>query len=197
MQEPLLMPFQDQPFNGDSFVCEEFLQLRDKYDITTAVETGSCLYSTTKWLGYNFEKVYTVEINPDFAAYGIHKVSGMSNVNTRIGDSVVFIRETVEEIRDERTIFFLDAHWLQSCPLLAELEEISNMVTPPVIVIHDFFTGNPELGFDSYNGQPFKFDWIAGHINAIENRLGVEYSFYYNTVAEGAKRGVIYIHPND
>lgn len=195
MSELKLMPFQDEPFNGDTYVCEEFLHIRDKYGITTAVETGSCLYSTTKWLGENFEKVHTVEINPEFARHGVNKVSGMANVNVQIGDSVTFLRETVSKIKDERTIFFLDAHWLESCPLLSELQEISNMITPPIIVIHDFYTGDENLGYDTYNGQPFNFEWISAYIHNIEHKLGVEYSHYYNKVAEGAKRGLIYIHP--
>ena len=48
MSAPLLMPFQDLPFNGDSFVCREFLKIKEQLGITVAVETGSCMYSTTE-----------------------------------------------------------------------------------------------------------------------------------------------------
>ena len=64
--------------------------------------------------------------------------------------------------------------------------------TIPIIVIHDFKTNNPELGYDSYNGNDFCFDWIENHIKKIYPN---GFDYYYNTEAVGAKRGLIYITP--
>ena len=67
MSVPILMPFQDLPFNGDSFVCKEFLKIKEQLGITVAVETGSCMYSTTKWLGENFNRVHTTELSAELS----------------------------------------------------------------------------------------------------------------------------------
>lgn len=196
MTEPNLMPFQNEPFNGDIHICEQFLKLKEQFSITTAVETGSCLYSTTKWLGENFETVYTIELNPDFAKYGIHKVQSMQNVKPYLGDSVDILNVLIPKLK-ERCIFFLDAHWNDFCPLLEELVSISNIEVAPVIAIHDFYTGNPEFGYDEYKGNRFDWDFIAQHIALIEGKLSCEYTSYYNNIAVGAKRGIIYIHPKN
>lgn len=197
-QQPILMPFQDLPFNGDSYVCKEFLKLKEQFLLDCVIETGSCFYSTAKWFGENFDKVLTVEINEEFAKHGRHKVADMQNVFAGIGDSVDFISQLkiLTDI-DNNCIFFLDAHWNDVCPLLKELEAISKLSykQPPIIVIHDFFTGNPALGYDTYKGQPFTYDWISSHINVLKKSFNCDYSFYYNTELEGAKRGVIYITP--
>lgn len=194
MSEPLLMPFQDQPFNADVYVCVEFLKLKKEFDVKTAIETGSCLYSTTKWLGENFETVYTVEINHSYAIHGYPKVERMPNVVAKLQDSVSFLKELN---LSGSCIFFLDAHWNDFCPLQEELEVIANMkgIEPPVIVIHDFFTGNEELGYDSYLNQPFNYDWIKPKIELIENNFNCKYTHYFNTDSIGAKRGLIYIKP--
>ena len=190
-----LMPFQDLPFNGDTFVCQEFLKLKELYSLNVAVETGSCLYSTTKWLGENFEKVYTVEINAEYAKAGVEKVLGMPNVKPEINDSVTYLRN-LQLAETDRAIFFLDAHWGQNCPLMEELDAIANLklINPPIIVIHDFFTGDPNLGWDEYNGQRFDYDWIEPKLVQLQAAYG-EYRHYFNTQAESAKRGVIYIAP--
>lgn len=194
---PQLMPFQDQPFNGDTFICEEFLRLKNHYFITSAIETGSCLYSTTKWLGENFEKVYTAEINLEFANYGRHKIENMPNVSAIISDSVSFLYLLRHKLQDERCIFFLDAHWGHICPLKDELTAIAELrlTLPPIITIHDFKTNNPELGYDEYNGQPFEIDWILDEIGALNYYYNDNYTYHFNTEAVGAKRGIIYLCP--
>lgn len=199
MSEPILMPYQSLPFNGDTYICQEFLKLKKEFNLNVALETGSCLYSTTKWLGENFERVYTVEINHDYAKHGYHKVKDMANVKTDISDSVFWLERVITtELKDEdRCIFFLDAHWGDFCPLQSELNKISliNTNQPPVIAIHDFYTGNEELGYDSYKGQPFVYEWLKPHFDYISHVTDCEYKHYYNTVAEGAKRGIIYLTP--
>ena len=138
MSEPILMPFQDHPFNGDIFICNEFINLKEKFKITTAIETGSCVYSTTKWLGLNFNEVFTVEVNKDFAVWGRDKIEGMPHVGAFIQDSVEFLKALPPK---ENAIFFLDAHWGDFCPLLSELEVIAKYKNP-VIAIHDFKVPN-------------------------------------------------------
>lgn len=199
-----LMPFQDQPFNGDTFICEEFLKLKEKYSIEVAVETGSCIYTTTKWLCENFKRVETVEINKTYADYGLHKIQEFHNCEAYIGvDSVNFIEKVLYDSLSEELrpcIFFLDAHWGEHCPLKDELLAISRLKLnrPPVIAIHDFKTYHPDvLGFDSYKGNDLSFDYIYEEVKMLEIAYGCDYFHYYNTPEKstGAKRGIIYLTP--
>ncbi len=197
---PNLMPHQQEPFNADVNVCAEFLKLKEKFNITTAIETGSCLYSTSKWLGDNFGNVYTVEVNEDFAKHGRYKVADMPNVHSSIDDSVRWLNGIINfNIKqDEKCLYFGDAHWNDSCPLLGELQALSSLQTlqKPVIVIHDFKVPNePNLGYDDIHGQAFEYDWIKPY---LENIYGADgYDYYYNSDATSTdiKRGLIYITP--
>lgn len=193
------MPFQDLPFNGDSFMEKEFLRLRDKYNLNVAVETGSCLYSTSKWLGDNFKIVHTIELSEEYSKHGIYKVADMPNVNTHLGDSVMHLKRLCDVLtQNDKVIFFLDAHWGENCPLLAELDVLTNMklALPPIIAIHDFYTKDEKLGWDEYNGQRFDYTWIQPKVQALEQSFDCRYNHFYNTEAINGMRGVIYLTPD-
>jgi len=186
-----LMPFQDLPFNGDFFLENEFLRLKNKYNIKKAVETGSCLFSSTKWFSDNFDEVITYEINSDFYEEGIKKIQDKNNVIALICNSVDGLKQLKYNPK-ENIVFFLDAHWQAYCPLLDELETISTFDINPIIAIHDFKTGNPEFGYDAHNGQDFDLNLIADKLTKVYPN---GYNYYYNREAAGAKRGVIFIEP--
>jgi hypothetical protein len=186
-----LMPFQDYPFNGDFFLEKEFLRLRDKYNIKKAVETGSCLFSSTKWFSDNFNEVITYEMNSSFYEEGIKKIQNKNNVKALVCNSVDGLKQ-LEYTPKENIIFFLDAHWQAYCPLLDELETISKLDINPIIVIHDFKTNNPEFGYDTHDGKDFDINLVAPKLSKIYPN---EYLYYYNTEAAGARRGVIFIEP--
>lgn len=189
MNEPVLMPYQDLPFNGDTFIEAEFIKLRDRFSITTAIETGTCLGYTTLWLARNFEKVYTIELNKQYCDLARAKFLQYPNITSIHGNSEDVLRHLKIE---GNAMFFLDAHWGNNCPLLGELHAIQRMGIKPVIAIHDFYTGDNELGYDSYKGQPFTFEWIYKSMVSI---YGSKWMHHYNTEATGARRGIIYIYP--
>lgn len=198
MNAPILMPFQELPFNADRYICQEFIKLKEKYNLNVAVETGSCLYSTTKWLGENFDSVHTVELSQEYSNFGIHKVSNMPNVYPKIGDSVTFLQNLTNVLTpNDKCIFFLDAHWGENCPLLQELEALTKFKTnlPPIIAIHDFYTGDEKFGWDEYGGQRFDYEWIKPQVKELEKAHNCTYLHYYNTEAENGMRGVIYLVP--
>ena len=66
MELPLLMPHQLEPFNGDSFICDEVLKLKNQFDIKKVIETGTCFGGTTVFLAKNFQKVHTVEYSEQY-----------------------------------------------------------------------------------------------------------------------------------
>src|SRR5688572_29050283 len=158
--EKYLMPFQDQPFNGDTFATKKFLELRDKFGIKTAIELGTCVGGTTRWLSRNFEKVIGVEIMPEYLNIAAERVGDSPNeVILYEGSTVDWLPKILKDI-NEPVIMFIDSHWGQFNPLLKELEIIAENNLKPVMIIHDFLVpGHKELGFDTYENIVYEWKW--------------------------------------
>lgn len=192
-----LMPFQWDAFNADHFIQKEFLRLRDVFNLKMAVELGTCLGSSSLWMAKNYERVVTIEINKQFAEVAKERFDreNMQNIELIVGDTVQVLPTVIGRIGND-SIWLADSHWYSHCPLLDELRIIATAGIKPVIAIHDFLIPDePELGYDSYGGQPFNFEWIKPSIEAI---YGVDgYDYYYNSAEKsaGAKRGIIYLTP--
>lgn len=199
MTEPILMPYQDRPFNGDHFIESEFISLRDRFNITTAIETGTCLGYTTLWLAKNFDRVYTIELNKPYCDIARSKFLQYPNITSIHGNSEDVLKYLKIDNNGlwSRVIFFLDAHWGNQCPLLKELYAIYQLGLLPVIAIHDFNVPGEGLGFDSFKGQPFDLNMIRRSLKQIYGS-DENYKYYYNSLpkSSGAQRGIIYIYPN-
>lgn len=191
--EHLIMPFQDQAFNGDTYMMEKFLELKNKFNIKTAIELGSAVGGTTKWLCENFDEVITIEINPEYRNVCLKRVQEYGNVQCLLGSTVDLLADVLTEITLP-VIFHIDSHWANNNPLLEELEIIRKSGLKPVIEIHDFkVPGRSELGFDVYGKIVYEWAWIK---EGIESIYGVDgFIIEYNTHASGAMRGAIYILP--
>lgn len=181
-------------FEGDSFLKEAFKEMIRFNGIRTIIETGSYLGSTTKQLSSMVEKVYTIEINREYFEITRAKCAE-ENVFPYFGNSSELLPGMLEFAKDKGPIIcWLDAHWGPYNPLLDELKAIKESELKPCIIVHDFkVPDHPELGFDSYAGQDYEWSWIEESINNIYGKDG--YKYYYNSQAEGAKRGVIFIEP--
>ncbi len=193
-EEPVLMPYQSKPLNNDHFACAEFLKLRDKFNVNTLMELGSCVFGSTKFFAENFQKVITVEINEVFRNIGLRRTEGLKNITSLIGDSVTKLPEMLS-MCDNKTIIFIDSHW-QTLPLMDELILIKKSGLIPCIVVHDCLVPNePRLGYDSYEGVDISYATMKPYLDDI---YGVDrYEYHYNTDAESTdvKRGIIYIYP--
>lgn len=197
---PNLMPFQLEPLNGDFFAQQEFLKLRDRFNIKAVIETGTCLAGTAIFLGQNFDRVFTIEINKAWLKMAINRIesAGVSDkIKAFLGSSEKVLDDIIQLYSlGNDTIIFADSHWGGYCPLLDELRVIAKNKIRPVIIIHDFqVEGEPALGYDSYNGQPFTFEWIKPRLDEIYGADG--YDYYYNSDATSTsiKRGIIFITP--
>lgn len=198
---PNLMPYQLRAWNGDGYLAAEVLRLKEAHGLTSALETGTCLGSTTAWLVGNFPfHVRSYEISPQYHAIAMERVPGAKverphpMVDLVLEDSRGLVMQDVDGMAD-RTFVFLDAHWNEHCPLLDELDAIAKAGVKPVIAIHDMrVPDHPELGYDSMpDGTPFTFELVQPYMDRI---YGVgKYSHHFNSKAEGAMRGVLYIEP--
>jgi hypothetical protein len=191
-----LMPHQWEEFNGDYYISQNFLKLKEKFNLTHAVELGTCLGSTAIWLSKNFTKVDTIEINQEFGQIAKERFieANLHNITLHIGNTTDIL-PTIN-ITDN-AIIFIDSHWYDVCPMLQELTIIANKQIKPVIAIHDFYVPDEHLGYDEIHGQPFTKEWISQYFINIYGENG--YDFYYNSDEQSTdiKRGIIYItHKN-
>lgn len=192
--EKILMPRQASPLNGDTYACDEFLKLRDKFNIETVCELGSCVFGSTKFFAESFKRVLTVEICEEFRNIGLQRTNGMNNITSILGNSVSLLPDMLK-MCDDKTIIFIDSHW-QTLPLFDELKIIKDSGLKPCIVVHDCLVPNePKLGYDSYEGVDISFATMKPYIDSIYGENGYEYHYNTDATATQVKRGIIYIYP--
>lgn len=143
-----------------------------------------------------------------------------TNVRIFLGDSPLILNKILPTLKGN-TLFFLDAHGGNHWPILDELKVISKFphLKKSVIVIHHFYVPSKNFGFDSYYhnsnsslelflkkmigflGKLLKMRLIEkqkldyGFVEKSIKEINPSFKYYYNSKAEGAKRGVIFIHP--
>lgn len=120
--------------------------LRAEYDLTAMVETGT-------WKGYaveyarvsGFEKIYSVELHPDFFQKAVYKFSGYPHIKIFEGASLAVLPEILHLIGDEKTLWWLDAHLHETYGLDKDLtgrfplEEEIRLITRERNVSRDLF----------------------------------------------------------
>lgn len=184
-----------QGFEGDSFMKDRIKTLIDKHKINLVIETGTYLGGTTNQLRQMAKEVLTIEINEAFQMEARETIQDHGNVTMLLGNSPEKLAEVFADKKTlkKRILILLDAHWGNVCPLHQEMAEIAKAGIKPVIVIHDFFVPGKTFGYDSYNGKRFDLAFVQDSLNQI---YGVDgFTFFYNDIAEGARRGVIYVEP--
>ena len=85
-------------------------------DYTTAVETGTYLGATTKYLATQFNRVHTIELDEGLFKEVEKSFKNNKNIKCHLGDSSTVLREKIiDELNnseyDKKVFFFLDAHW--------------------------------------------------------------------------------------
>lgn len=189
-------------FENDSFAKEKMKQIITDNNIQMVIETGTYLGSTTKHFAEWVKQVYTIEVLEKHYDLANKALRDTPNVTQYLGNSPevlnkLFSEDIFEEF-DEPLFIFLDAHWGDYNPLLDELDTIAKWKwnLTPIIAIHDFkVPDHPELGFDSYKGQDYEWEWIKEKIIQIYGEGG--FRIEYNSEATGAMRGLIYIFPDN
>jgi len=178
------------PFEGDTYIKGELIKLRDKFRITRCVETGTQYGSTTLELYDIFGDVTTVEADGEYLKIASERLC-QTPVSIYSGKS----EDLLYSIVGGDTLYYLDAHGCEigGCPLKKELQIIAgNDLSNICIAIHDFKNpDHPEFGFDKYDYE-LCFEEIEPYIKDIYPG-GFEY--HYNSQADGAMRGIIYIYP--
>lgn len=128
--------------------------LKEKYCVSTFVETGTFLGNTAKWAASLFEKVLTIEFEEKFYKESHEKYSYIDNIRFINGDSRNALKDIVRNERGS-ILFWLDAHWCgmgsygenDQCPLMEEISIINESIVPHFILIDDarLFLAPPPL----------------------------------------------------
>lgn len=191
----MTIEYDTAPFNCDTYMEKEFLKLKENYHIANVIETGTYKGVTTKWLAKNFDHVFSIEIMRKYFEEASLNLKGLDNVKLINSDSRKALPSILDRLKGN-TLIFIDSHWYEN-PLLPELEIIAESKMRPCICIHDMKNPeDPTMGYDTYPDQGIVYElaWLKPHLDIIygENK----YSYYFNKVAEGARRGALFCVPN-
>jgi hypothetical protein len=178
-------------FCGDQFAAKEVTDLCRRYSIATVIEGGTYHGESTPFLSALADRVYTIEIDDEVWPRSQH-LDGIWNVTRVKGSSPVELRKLLRVVATP-VLYYADSHWGVPSPLPDELLAFAEHGVRPVLIMRDFRNPNhPELGFDTYGGQSYEWEWIQPYIEAI---YGGRYRHYFNEVAGGARRGILYVVP--
>ena len=121
------------------------------------VETGTYLGGSLRWAAATFDRVWTIEINPEFQARAQASHADLSNIVYNLGDSAVVLKSIMERLRGPAFVW-LDAHAggghfaeQDICPLLQELAVVLESPHEHCVVIDDAraFVAPPPAPFDA------------------------------------------------
>jgi hypothetical protein len=181
-------------FEGDNIMADRVRRLIKDFKINLVIEFGSYLGGTARRFAMMCKEVATIEINLEYFMRAQKTLELCHNVTQFFGSTVEILPELLEVHKNKNMLLWIDSHWEANNPLIQELEIIQHSGVKPVIAIHDFkVPGHPELGFDTYKDIVYEWPWIAKSIEKIYGADG--YVKEYNSSAEGAKRGIVYLMP--
>lgn len=185
-------------FNSDTFIKGEIEQLVKKFNVKAIVETGTYKGDTTLEFSKLVKQVFTIEISEPYYSEALTKFVKSKNIVSIKGTSPMEMEKIISGLYGKLlrpTLFYLDAHWYKYNPLLDELKVLSKLkMSDCLIAIHDFKVPGTDFGFDNFSdGTEYTYEFIKKY---IEHIYGVDkYEFHYNTQADGAHRGIIFIYP--
>ena len=113
-------------FNEDYYMESKFLDIKEKYNLDTVIETGTYHGITTEWFAKNFVNVYTVECNEVYYEKAKEKIGSYPNISSHLQDSPVFLKEVLPLVNDSKTIIFLHLTYSQLLSTFNSLFEVAH-----------------------------------------------------------------------
>ena len=195
--QPLLssLHWSDLPFNGQLRRTDKILTLLEQFAPTIVIETGTYLGITTDFLAsVTNARIFTIEVqqsHASLAAIRFHNSGTSQSIELHVGDSAREVPEILSELNSRRELIFayLDAHWDETLPLMAELDAFEKVVGPCVLVIDDFEIPNqPGYGFDQYGDFRVSIELIS---RSSQFKVWVPSESHLRET--GARRGTAYL----
>lgn len=149
-------------FNNAPDLAPFFLWIRKAYQIDTAIETGTFKGATTLFFAKNFKQVHTIEINQFLYQKNMPLLSKYPNVKAYWGDSKKILPEILSSAANEKIVFYLDAHWYEDWPLLAEIQAIGATHKDRCILVIDDckVPERPDIPYDTYRGVACCYEYV-------------------------------------
>ena len=123
---------------------ELVLWLREAFQISDFVETGTNRAETAVWASAHFERVFTIEADGALHERAVETFGHHKNIRFLRGDSRAHIQSVLTSLT-EPAIFWLDAHWCgedtfgkaEECPVVGELELLNTSEVDHLVLIDD------------------------------------------------------------
>jgi hypothetical protein len=182
--------------NGQTSRLEAVRQIIYAAEIARIIETGTFRGTTAEWFAQFGLPVETVETDERFFSFSKARLSKFSNVELHLDSSISFLTSRLARAnKNERILFYLDAHWENSLPLRDELQIIFAHHANSVIVIDDFNVRDDDgYSYDNYGpGKALTLDYIEN------SSLPAHYAFYPATPSKqetGMRSGWIVLTPS-
>ncbi len=113
-------------------------------DAKTMVETGTFFGDTTWHFRNSFERIHTIEIQPELAALARERFRKFSSISVHEGDSASLLAGLCETMKTT-CIFYLDGHYSggstgmgeKECPVIEELDAIFSTMNHKFRIVID------------------------------------------------------------
>jgi hypothetical protein len=120
------------------------LWLRDEAATRDFIETGTNRAGTARWAARHFDRVVSIEANPEFHRAAKQRVASYANVDLRLGNSQDALKTLMQEL-SRPALLWLDAHWSGGasagedleCPVIEEIAVVDAGTAEHVILIDD------------------------------------------------------------
>lgn len=173
-KERELNPFFDVGFHGDEHLIKVTDSLITGCDYF--IETGTDVGTTLSHVAKKFPNVKCISCEPHKISFDEASKNTSMHENATIynEDATTFLNnlENIDkDIYSKRCVFWLDAHGYGfDWPLRYEIENITKNFEKAIIFIDDFkVPGMDMFGYDEYNGQVCKFEYIKDSFDKSRN----------------------------
>jgi hypothetical protein len=156
--------------------------LKEKYKLEAALETGTWLGNTTKFLSCIFDRVYSFEIDAVFFNAASQNLASFKNTRLFFGNSGTFLLPLLKKkLQGKRLFCYLDAHWYNDWPLLDEIRQISQTHKDNCILMIDDIKvpGRPDIQYDSYSQNGINLECSLEYVKKELDMLFTEYEVFY------------------
>jgi predicted O-methyltransferase YrrM len=164
-------------FNGAADIGPMFEKLKQDYQITTVIETGTFQGKTTEFFGQHFREVHTIDISPTYYNQSKQALSNYSNIHFHFGSSDNVLAQILPAMKDRFILFYLDAHWNEFWPLRDEIEQISKTHRNNCIIVVDDVKvpGRTDVPFDAYGPHECSLEYVKDKIEKVFDRYTIHY----------------------
>ncbi len=149
-------------FNGAPEIGVIINYLKKKHAIDMAIETGTHKENTTAFLASLFNQVISIEIHPQWYETARENLQEFDNLLLIQGSSDQVFHEILPGLKEQRILFYLDAHWQEHWPLREEIKSIARTHKDRCVIIIDDFKvpGRPDIPYDKYHKNECSYDYI-------------------------------------